>query len=128
MRPNTAHHHKHINIPTVKHGGGRVMLWGCCLAASLGRHVGNPVTRHHVSLSWRSRNLICISCSVYLSFTLSTASREIMAFYVGTLPVRLPETNKSLHPIKTCSCHCFCHLLLHFSWLHTDFCLFKESP
>ena len=38
QRPNTAHHHKHT-ISTVKHGGGKIMLWGCFSAAGPGRLV-----------------------------------------------------------------------------------------
>ena len=36
--PGTAHHLP-ITIPTVKHGGGSIMLWGCFSAAGTGRLV-----------------------------------------------------------------------------------------
>ena len=38
---NTKHHvwRKHGTIPTVKHGGGSIMLWGCFSAAGTGRLV-----------------------------------------------------------------------------------------
>ena len=38
-RPGTAHHLENT-IPTVKHGGGSIMLWGCFSAAGTGRLVG----------------------------------------------------------------------------------------
>lgn len=37
-KPNTAHHPKHT-IPTVKHGGGNIMLWGCFSSAGTGQLV-----------------------------------------------------------------------------------------
>ncbi|KAG2466468.1 TCB1 transposase, partial [Polypterus senegalus] len=37
-KPDTAHHQAN-NIPTVKHGGGSIMLWGCFSAAGTGRLV-----------------------------------------------------------------------------------------
>ncbi|KAG2465827.1 TC1A transposase, partial [Polypterus senegalus] len=37
-KPGTAHHHANT-IPTVKHGGGSIMLWGCFSAAGTGRLV-----------------------------------------------------------------------------------------
>ncbi|KAK3568425.1 hypothetical protein QTP86_005885 [Hemibagrus guttatus] len=37
-KPGTAHHLANT-IPTVKHGGGRIMLWGCFSAAGTGRLV-----------------------------------------------------------------------------------------
>ena len=37
-KPGTAHHQANT-IPTVKHGGGSIMLWGCCSAAGTGRLV-----------------------------------------------------------------------------------------
>ena len=36
--PKTSHHPKN-NIPTVKHGGGRIMLWGCFSSAGTGKLV-----------------------------------------------------------------------------------------
>ena len=35
--PGTAHHLANI-IPTEKHGGGSITLWGCFSAAGTGRH------------------------------------------------------------------------------------------
>uniref|UniRef100_A0A8C4SV48 Transposase n=1 Tax=Erpetoichthys calabaricus TaxID=27687 RepID=A0A8C4SV48_ERPCA len=37
-KPGTAHHQANT-IPTVKHGGGSIMLWGCFSAAGTGRLV-----------------------------------------------------------------------------------------
>ncbi len=37
-KPGTAHHLSNI-VPTVKHGGGSIMLWGCFSAAGTGRLV-----------------------------------------------------------------------------------------
>ncbi len=37
-KPGTAHHLSNT-VPTVKHGGGRIMLWGCFSAAGTGRLV-----------------------------------------------------------------------------------------
>lgn len=37
-KPNTAHHSQHT-IPTVKHGGGSIMLWGCFSSAGTGKLV-----------------------------------------------------------------------------------------
>ena len=37
-KTNTAHHPEHI-IPTVKHGGGSIMLWGCFSSARTGKLV-----------------------------------------------------------------------------------------
>uniref|UniRef100_A0AAR2KAJ4 Tc1-like transposase DDE domain-containing protein n=1 Tax=Pygocentrus nattereri TaxID=42514 RepID=A0AAR2KAJ4_PYGNA len=37
-KPGTAHHEANT-IPTVKHGGGSIMLWGCFSAAGTGRLV-----------------------------------------------------------------------------------------
>ncbi|CAB1441192.1 unnamed protein product [Pleuronectes platessa] len=37
-KPNTAHHPEHT-IPTVKHGGGSIMLWGCFSSAGTGKLV-----------------------------------------------------------------------------------------
>jgi len=35
-KPNTAYQHKHL-IPTVKHGGGRLMIWACSAATGPGQ-------------------------------------------------------------------------------------------
>ncbi len=37
-KPGTAHHLSNT-VPTVKHGGGSIMLWGCFSAAGTGRLV-----------------------------------------------------------------------------------------
>ncbi len=37
-KPGTAHHLSNT-VPTVKHGGGSIMLWGCLSAAGTGRLV-----------------------------------------------------------------------------------------
>uniref|UniRef100_A0A8C4XEG9 Uncharacterized protein n=1 Tax=Erpetoichthys calabaricus TaxID=27687 RepID=A0A8C4XEG9_ERPCA len=38
LKPGTTHHQANT-IPTVKHGGGSIMLWGCFSAAGTGRLV-----------------------------------------------------------------------------------------
>ena len=37
-KPNTSHHPENT-IPTVKHGGGNIMLWGCFSSAGTGKLV-----------------------------------------------------------------------------------------
>ncbi len=49
-KPGTAHHLSNT-VPTVKHGGGSIMLWGCFSAAGTGRLV-NSVT----VLEWPSQS------------------------------------------------------------------------
>jgi len=36
--PNAAYQHRHL-IPTVKHGGGRLMIWACFVATGPGHPV-----------------------------------------------------------------------------------------
>ncbi len=38
-KPGTDEHHLSNTVPTVKHGGGSIMLWGCFSAAGTGRLV-----------------------------------------------------------------------------------------
>ena len=38
LKPNTSHHPENT-IPTVKHGGGSIMLWGCLSSAGTGKLV-----------------------------------------------------------------------------------------
>ncbi|MCJ8749663.1 hypothetical protein PDJAM_G00178900 [Pangasius djambal] len=38
QKPNTAHHPEHT-VPTVKHGGGSIVLWGCLSSAGTGKLV-----------------------------------------------------------------------------------------
>uniref|UniRef100_A0A8C7CN71 Uncharacterized protein n=1 Tax=Oncorhynchus kisutch TaxID=8019 RepID=A0A8C7CN71_ONCKI len=38
LRGNTAHHPEHT-IPTVKHGGGSIMVWACFSSAGTGKMV-----------------------------------------------------------------------------------------
>ena len=42
-KPHTAHH-RSCTIPTVKHGGGSIMLWGCFSVAGTGRLVRREET------------------------------------------------------------------------------------
>ncbi|GFS96088.1 transposable element Tc1 transposase [Trichonephila clavipes] len=47
-KSNTSHHPKHT-IPTVKHGGGSVMIWGCMAALGVGKLVSIDGIMHKMA-------------------------------------------------------------------------------
>ncbi len=74
-KTNTGFHKKNI-IPTVKHGGGSVMVWGCFAASGPGRLaiLMEPWILHSIRKSWRRMS----SCQFVTSSALGLCSRTMI--------------------------------------------------